>query len=577
MHGTGHARRLIPIAALSAALAASAGAAAQPRGAAVETRWEVEPAPAAPGSSVRATLRIEVEPTYHVQSDKPLDDFLIPTTLTLTPPAGIAVREVLYPKPVLFRVEYDLQPLSVFEHAFAIQVTLAVADGVPPGRHTVKAVLQYQACDDKKCLNPVSRDVPLDLEVAGASAIEAPPPGDAESAAAPDGPAPAVAPPPSSGCDELSTLDRFTTAGTAGGYMKTAEFLAFINAAESGAAQPQAFAGKGTLGILLSVFLGGIALNLTPCVLPLVPITLAVIGAGVKSGSRRRGFALGGTYGLAMALAYGALGLVVILTASAFGAINSTVWFNAGIAALFVVLALAMFDVIHIDFSSVQSRLNLGGSGRTGSLAVAFGMGAVAALLAGACVAPVVIQVVVYAADQYARGAGWALLLPFVLGVGMAVPWPFAGAGLSFLPKPGRWMVRVKQVMGVVILVFAAYYGFQAWEIYGSRAVASGGAASHRDANDELEDGWTRSLCAGLARAEAEGRPALIDMWATWCKNCFVMDRTTLKDPEVLTRLEGYVKIKFQAEDLEATPAREMLDRFGGVGLPHYAIVKPKR
>ena len=77
-------------------------------------------------------------------------------------------------------------------------------------------------------------------------------------------------------------------------------------------------------------------------------------------------------------------------------------------------------------------------------------MGAVAALLAGACVAPVVIQVVLFSSNLYATGTTIALALPFFLGVGMAIPWPIAGAGLAALPKPGVWMVRVKQAFGVV-------------------------------------------------------------------------------------------------------------------------------
>src|SRR6185436_2111722 len=100
-----------------------------------------------------------------------------------------------------------------------------------------------------------------------------------------------------------------------------------------------------------------------------------------------------------------------------------------------------------------------GGSGK-GTLALAFGMGAIAALLAGACVAPVVIQVVLFSSDLYAQGTVMALGLPFLLGVGMAVPWPLAGAGLTALPKPGAWMVRVKQGFGVLILATAAYYGY---------------------------------------------------------------------------------------------------------------------
>ena len=98
-------------------------------------------------------------------------------------------------------------------------------------------------------------------------------------------------------------------------------------------------------------------------------------------------------------------------------------------------------------------------------------MGAVAALLAGACVAPVVIQVVLFSSNLYATGTTIALALPFFLGLGMAMPWPIAGAGLAALPKPGAWMVRVKQVFGVFILATAAYYGYVAYAIFANRWV----------------------------------------------------------------------------------------------------------
>src|SRR6185312_7546622 len=106
-------------------------------------------------------------------------------------------------------------------------------------------------------------------------------------------------------------------------------------------------------------------------VLPMIPINLAIIGAGVKAGSRSRGFLLGAAYGGAMAIVYGILGLVVILTAGAFGTINASPWFNAAIAIVFVVLALAMFDVLVIDFSRFAGSASRSGSGK-GSIALAF-------------------------------------------------------------------------------------------------------------------------------------------------------------------------------------------------------------
>src|SRR5206468_9719669 len=121
-----------------------------------------------------------------------------------------------------------------------------------------------------------------------------------------------------------------------------------------------------------------------------------------------------------------------ILPAGSFGTLNASPCFNLAIAGIFVVLGLAMFDIVAIDFSSLSSSFRPGAS--RGSLLLSFTMGAVAALLAGACVAPVVIQVVLFSSNLYAAGTGLALGLPFILGIGMAVPWPIAGAGLAALP-----------------------------------------------------------------------------------------------------------------------------------------------
>jgi thiol:disulfide interchange protein DsbD len=307
-------------------------------------------------------------------------------------------------------------------------------------------------------------------------------------------------------------------------------------------------------------------------VLPMIPINLAIIGAGAQAQSRGRGFLLGSAYGAAMAVVYGILGLVVILTAGTFGTINSSPWFNLGIAVLFVVLGLAMFDLLLIDFSKYSTRLT--GSGSRGSVLLAFTMGAVAALLAGACVAPVVIQVVLFSSNLYATGTKIALALPFFLGIGMAIPWPIAGAGIAALPKPGMWMVRVKQAFGVFILATAAYYGYEAYSLFANRWVDPTAVAS--SVQEQLKAGWYSSLADGLAVAKRERKPVLIDMWATWCKNCLTMDRTTLASDEVKAALSGYVKIKYQAEDPDAQPAKDLLQRLSAAGLPAYAILKAK-
>ena len=357
---------------------------------------------------------------------------------------------------------------------------------------------------------------------------------------------------------KIQNLNNFDIVGSGSGYLKPKEFIQFIDDVESGKKEEK------KTGFLLIIFilLGGLALNLTPCVLPMIPINIAIIGAGAQASSRKRGLALGGAYGLGIAVTYGVLGLAVVLTGSKFGAINSSAWFNFAIAILFVFLALAMFDILQIDFTKYQTKLS--GSGiKKGSFFAAYFIGSVAALLAGACVAPVVIYVLVFSANIYSDGNIAALFLPFLLGLGMGLPWPFVGAGLSFLPKPGAWMARVKYVFGVFIIVFALYY---AWIGYGILKPSKN--------VETYSSGWETSLSVAFEKAKKENKLVFIDFWATWCKNCTAMDKTTFKNPEVIQKLEKYIKVKYQAEKPDESPAKEVLDSFSVKGLPTYVILK---
>ena len=135
-------------------------------------------------------------------------------------------------------------------------------------------------------------------------------------------------------------------------------------------------------------------------------------------------------------------------------------------------------------------------------------------------------------------------------------------------------MVRVKQLLGVLILATAAYYGYETYSLFANRWVDP--AAVTSSVQEKLKAGWYSSLNAGLETARRDQKPVLIDMWATWCKNCLTMDVTTMKDPAVVKALDRYVKIKFQAEDPDREPAKSVMRRFDAVGLPTYVILRPK-
>ena len=326
------------------------------------------------------------------------------------------------------------------------------------------------------------------------------------------------------------------------GYMSADEFIGFLEGKEN-----NPLGNYGMWLTLLLVLLGGLAMNLTPCVLPMIPINLIVIGR-----SARRGAA----YGLGIAVAYGAMGVAAAVGGLAFGEIQGNPWFNAAVALVFLVLSLALFDFFFIDFSRMRKGIPVrnrqpGG----GSIIVPVLLGAMSAVLAGACVAPVLISVLLLTADLYAKGNGFAVVLPFVMGVGMALPWPFAGAGMQILPKPGGWMKWVNRVFGIMVLGFAAYYG--------SLAVRGWSSGSVPELSGQVQ-------LANLETVVAEAkRPLLVDFGASWCKNCAAMERV-LKEDKVRKALEAFTVIRVQAEDMSELRKVKGFERVKG--LPAFAV-----
>ena len=343
---------------------------------------------------------------------------------------------------------------------------------------------------------------------------------------------------------------------TAFGYRNAEEFAAFLEGRDPGFT---GFAGKGTALVLLLTLLGGLALNFTPCVLPMIPINLAIIGA--DTGDRRKALARGFVYTAGIAAAYGCLGVAAVLGGATFGTLSALWYFNFGAALVFLFLGLSMFGVFTIDFS------RFGGGIRTPStarLAGVFLLGGLSALLAGACVAPVVIAVLLHAANRYAAGYPVALLLPFLLGIGMGLPWPFAAAGLARLPKPGMWMVRVKQAFGVLIVLIGLYYGW-----LGLRLLLP-----ERSASSAPSPALTASLTSAFRESARNGKPVLIDVRADWCKNCKAMELGPLRNSRVRSLLRNFNLVELDVTRVSAPEVKAVMTRFGVSGLPAFVIAK---
>ncbi len=529
----------------------------------LSSAWLIRSASAAPFAVSAARETYAGRPAVRVAFDFPADHHLY-ASFAVADSAGTPLAAVFVPEPDT-NDPNDIEPS--YSRPFAAFYAPPAADSI---------VVTYQGCQGNLCFLP--EEVTLAI---GAS-----------------GPAPAAGTGanvtgredllPSDHC--LQTLIQTANAPLAArgeprrlaGYADVPAFLAFLDPA---AAPPetsawrlflddprQFYLRRGVGPSLLLILIGGILLNLTPCVLPMIPVNLAIIGAGSANTSRAARFGLGLVYGLGMALVYGALGLVVVLSGSVFGTINSSPVFNGAVAVLFVALALAMFDVWQLDFSRFRKTGGLAGKARLPAVLV---MGGVSALLAGACVAPVLIAVLALAGSLYAQGVTLALALPFLLGVGMALPWPLAAAGLAILPKPGAWMEKVKKAFGVLILLLAAYYAWNAVSALRAPTAAASAGPAQADSpfrRFDFSADPPEAFDALLREAAASGRPVLLDFGAHWCKACKLMDATTLRDPAVVEKLRDAFPIQILADFPNKPPAREALAPFAVPGYPTFLL-----
>lgn len=376
----------------------------------------------------------------------------------------------------------------------------------------------------------------------------------------------------------------------------------------------------GGAGAYATAFLYGVLVDLTPCVFPLIPITVAVFGA--KGVSRARALLLASAYVLGMATLYTSLGVVVALTGDAFGAWLANPWVVVPIAMLLLALAASMFGAFDLQLpTSLQNRLNtVGGAGPTG----AFLMGLVSGFISAPCTGPVLLSLLAIIAKASAEGSGifygGSLLFTYALGMGTLF---FAVAMGASLFRPGAWMEYVKSFFGVLLIVMALWFlrplsprlenfildpswGF--WVAVTAVLVGVGLGAIHLSFHGPSGERFRKALAVGLTvfgtivavnnlvyvppgdwnrvttlaeleaqiqAAEANGKPLLVDFSATWCNPCKEMELATFHHEEVEPLLEA----RFHLVKVDVTDGTDeqgtMQSAFGSATLPS-VLVYPK-
>ncbi len=333
---------------------------------------------------------------------------------------------------------------------------------------------------------------------------------------------------------------------------------------------------------LLLVFLAGMAASLTPCVYPMIPITMAIVGA--KGGGKARGFALSAVLVLGMAVTYTTLGVLAAKSGAAFGAFAQRPGFLIPVSILFAAFALSLFGAFEIALPSGLA-MRLQGDGSRKGYGGAFLMGLVLGPLSAPCVGPVIGAVLVGIAQQGDVLLGGLQL--FVFALGMGVLFLVVGTFSAGLPRSGEWLTRFKHVMGLVVLGFAAWnvrlvvpewlnYGmwtlvllagaavFGAFEaaaglvaqlrrgaailllvlgvLCGMKAVETGlnitllSSSPSRIATGDSAPAkvWLeQDLEGALAKAKAEHKVVLVDIYAEWCAQCKELDEKTWPEASV--------------------------------------------
>ena len=214
------------------------------------------------------------------------------------------------------------------------------------------------------------------------------------------------------------------------------------------------------LAALPLLFLAGVLTSLTPCIYPMIPITVALVGRESLGAERRRWrpLALTMSYVTGLALVYALLGLFAGLSGTIFGTVSSNPWLYFLQANVLLLAGLAMLDVftIRLPRSTMEWASRVGGDGNYGG---AFAMGSVSGLVAAPCGAPVFAAVLTWVSRTQSALLGFIYLFVFSLGMcALLVAIGVSSGTLTRLPQAGVWMVRIKKVFGLVMLGVAEYY-----------------------------------------------------------------------------------------------------------------------
>ncbi len=557
--------------------------------------------PVAPGGTAAVRVTVAIPKDHYIYRDA--------TSLEALQAEGLVPDAAVFPDGVKKFDPWEQADVEIYKYDVILSLPLAVPAETAPGSFPIQVEVGWRGCNPKMCFMPHRQTLDFTVEVA------------ADGSTAP----PAVVQPKGAEAAEKPA------AGTEG---ENAEPAAGAAPADSGsglsgwqqklAGAMETAAEKSFFLVLLLAFLGGILASFTPCVYPMIPITVAVIGArGTES--RARAFTLSLVYVLGIATLYSVLGVFAAASQGLMGGAFNNPWVMLAISGLFIFMALGMFGVYNFALpASMNTKLSqMGGQ----SYAGVFVIGLIGGIIISPCTGPVVGSILLMiASGTFTMVQGFFVMFVFSLGIGVlfVVIGTFAES-LQRLPSAGGWMTHVKNSFGFIMILAAVYFlgatgflpagllavvmaiamvmwavvlglfvpmeneaGWPAWTLrtvalllamlgmlmlnntlYGS----SGGHDTAAHAGDGIA--WQHDdLQASLDAAAEAGTPLFLDFTADNCKQCRELERMTFPDPGVIERSRSFASIAVDITELDELET-EMARRYSVPGAPRLVFCHP--
>lgn len=494
----------------------------------------------------------EIEPGWHINGNKPNEAFLIPTAVHFNLPAGVLVDTVTYPR--ADRRSFAFAPgkeLLVYEGKVGMTTALTVAGDFPDRQARIEAKLRYQACNDTTCLSPTTVTTELVVAVIKDEALTS---------------APATAPPVSAGGGDVAVW-------------------------LSERSLPVTF---------LLIALLGLGLNLTPCVYPLISVTIAFFGRQGRHHPLRIA-GLAALYVLGITVSFACVGVAAASSGGLFGSLLQKPVVLLFIATLMVVLALSSFGVYQLRPPVwLMRRVSVSTRGGAG----AFFMGLTMGVVAAPCVGPVILGLLLFVGSRQDVVLGFTLF--FALGLGMGLPYlglALAAGSIKALPRSGAWLLWIEHLFGFMLLGMAIYFvspllppgvkPFALPALIAAAAVYLGfvdPSGAHQPVFRLLKRGagiaaiaiavwsavprpaesripWRPLQTGSLEEARSNGRPALVDFVADWCIPCHEMEAKTYADARVRHEAERFAMLKADITS-ESEETTKVTDDYAVRGVP---------